>query len=112
MSFQPLVSKQPNTIEINQIVMEELICQAESLHNIRTGKKCETVRQKVFVPDIPEEYYSLKDYANAQEQATGRNTKNSEPIQNCEAIQHCEPFQDRSRIADVNEMPSSPRTPL
>ena len=66
--FNRLFLKQPNTIKFNQIVMEELVRQAETLHNIRTGKKCETVRQKVFVSDIPEEYHSFKDYVDTQEQ--------------------------------------------
>jgi hypothetical protein len=49
--FNRKFSKQPNIIEFNQIVLEESIRQAETLQNIRTGKKLETVRQKLFVPD-------------------------------------------------------------
>ncbi len=59
--FNSLFSKQPNIIDFNQIVMEKSIRQAETLQNIRYGKKLEKVRQKVYVPDIPEEYQSFKD---------------------------------------------------
>jgi len=106
-----LFSKQPNTIEFNQIVMEELICQAETLQNIRTGKKRETVHQKVFVPDIPEEYYSFKDYADAQEQATRKEHKKTvNPSKTVNQSNTVNPSK-RSRIADV-ELPSPPCTPL
>jgi hypothetical protein len=56
--------------------MEESICQSETLQNIRTGKKLETVRQNIFVPDIPEEnYHSFKDYVDSQDRGTRKNTK-------------------------------------
>jgi hypothetical protein len=68
--FNSLFSKQPNIIEFNQIVMEESIRQAETLQNIRSGKKLETVLQKVFVPDIPEKYQSFKDYVDRHDKGT------------------------------------------
>ena len=110
--FNRLFSKQPNPIEFNQIVMDESIRQAESLQNIRTGKKRETVRQKVFVPDIPEEYYSFKDYADAQEQATRKEHKKTvNPSKTVKQSNTVNPSK-RSRIADVDELSSPPCTPL
>ncbi len=73
--FNCKFSKQPNIIKFNQIVMEELIRQAETLQNIRTVKKLETVRQNVFVPDIPEEYHSFKDYVDSQDKGTRKGHK-------------------------------------
>jgi hypothetical protein len=91
--------------------MEESIRQAETLQNIRTGKKRETVRQKVFVPDIPEEYYSFKDFAGAQEQATGKEHKKTvNPSKTVKQFNTVNPSK-RSRIADV-ELPSPPCTHL
>jgi len=110
--FNRLFSKQPNTIEFNQIVMEESIRhQAETLQNIWTGKKRETVRQKVFVPDIPEEYYSFNDYADAQEQVTRKERKKTiNPSKTVKQSNTVKPSK-RSRIAEV-ELPSPPCTPL
>ncbi len=111
--------KQPNIIEFNQIVMEELIRQAETLQNIRTGKKLETVRQNVFVPDIPEEYHSFKDYVDSQDKGTWKgHKKTANPSKTGNRAKTANPAKSdgkrrsRDADADVDEIPSPPRMPL
>ena len=116
--FNSLFSKQPNIIEFNQIVMEESIRQAETLQNIRSGKKLETVRQEVYVPDIPEEYQSFKDYVDRDDKGTSKEhkkTANPSKTKKRAKTANAAKRDRKMRSTDVDvldEIPSPPRTPL
>jgi hypothetical protein len=99
--------------------MEELIRQADTLQNIRTGKKLETVRQKVFVPDIPEEYHSFEDYVDRHDTGTRNGhkktmnpSKTGKRAKTANAAKSDRKRRSRDVDAHVNEFPSPPRTPL
>ena len=99
--------------------MEESIHQAETLQNIRTGKKLETVRQKVFVPDIPEEYHSFKDYVHRHDKGTrnghkktANRSKTGNQAKTANTAKSDGKRRSRDVDAHVDEFPSPPRTPL
>jgi hypothetical protein len=77
--FNRLFSKQPNLIEFVELVREDTKRQYETVELIRTGMKKEPNHKKVFVPDIPQEYYDFKDYVNTNANQSLTKAKGTKP---------------------------------
>ncbi len=58
--FNEIFSKQPTLIEFAMLIEEESRHQAQFRQDIITGRKRETERMKIWIPDVPESYLQLK----------------------------------------------------